>query len=84
LAGKYAPLLEKLKHILSANGCSEQDLDSIAKEAADLATGIFRRPGDLLVEGRVDQLGDVTDLMLIGVIVTRYGMVMGNPFAGKE
>jgi hypothetical protein len=82
--GRYAPLLGTLKNILGSTGVPPEELESIASEASDVATGIFRSPTELVREGRADQLGDLTDLILIGVIVTRYGMVMGNPFAGKE
>jgi hypothetical protein len=84
MSDRYAPLLSTLKTILASSGCSPDEIDSIAKEAADVATGIFRSPLELLAEGRGEQLGDLTDVILIGVIVTRYGMVMGNPFTGKE
>jgi hypothetical protein len=84
VAGKYAPLLATLKGILDASGCGEEEFEAIAAEASDAAEGVIRSPRELIVTGKADQLGDLTDLILIGVIVTRYGMVMGNPFAGKE
>lgn len=84
MAGKYKDLLSTLRSILEQSGCTEQDFLSIAKEAGDAAIGVFA-PLDVIIEnGSQDNLADATDLMLIGAIVARYGMVMGNPFAGKE
>jgi len=82
--GKYSELLARLKFMLDASGCTDEDFESIAEETSSAAEGVFRSPAQIIADGRAQNLGDTTDLMLIGAIVARYGMVMGNPFAGKE
>jgi hypothetical protein len=81
---RYAEVVGTLKNILDASGCDAEEYESIADEASSLAFGVFRSPMQIIAEGYGEALADVSDLLLIGVIVTRYGMVMGNPFAGKE
>jgi hypothetical protein len=82
--GPYTPLLNTLKNIIVTNGATESDLEAIAAETANVAAGVFRAPAEIIANGHAQNLSDSTDLMLIGAIVARYGMVMGNPFAGKE
>lgn len=82
--GKYSDLVARLRFMLEASGCDEADLKRIADDAAEVAIGVFRNPDSIIADGYGQRLSDATDLMLIGAIVARYGMVMGNPFAGKE
>lgn len=82
--GPYSALLARLKHMLEVSGCTEEDFESIAAETSSVAEGVFRSPLQIIADGKADSLNSATDLMLIGAIVARYGMVMGNPFAGKE
>jgi cytochrome c-type biogenesis protein CcmH/NrfF len=84
VAGRYAELLGKLQLILQSSGCSTEEFESIAEEASNVAVHVFRSPMEIIAEGNSQALADASDLILIGAIVARYGMVMGNPFAGKE
>jgi hypothetical protein len=84
MPGRYAPLLGKLQHILQESGASTEEFESIADEATSVAVHVFRSPMEIMAEGNGQALADASDLILIGAIVARYGMVMGNPFAGKE
>jgi hypothetical protein len=81
---QYAKVLGVLKGIFNNAGMSDEEFETIADEATRMATGVFRPLDAIKSEGYGDNLADLSDALLIGVIVTRYGMVMGYPFAGKE
>lgn len=84
MPGRYEELLGKLRIMLQASGCTEEEFNQIADDASRIATGVFYPVDFIIASGNKQNLDDTTDLMLIGAIVARYGMVMGNPFAGKE